>query len=101
MVQTFTVTLKNMEVRKIEETEIDIDGKIYRSLMIHFDDEEGSRLVFKDKQVDNIDKYHRGDIGELNLTISTENITKTAKNGSPYITEKTTMIIKSFVVKHK
>lgn len=96
MVQSFEVRLPKMEVRKIEEVELEIGENIYRSLNIHFDDEDCNRLVFKDKQIENKDKYSRGMIGTLTLVISTENITKTSKTGNPYITEKTTMVIKDF-----
>lgn len=96
MVQTFTVKMNNMEVRKVEEIELEIGENTYRSLNVHFDNEDCDRLVFKDKNVENKDKYQRGMIGTLELTISTENITKTSKTGNPYITEKTTMTIKDF-----
>lgn len=96
MVQSFDVTLSKMEVRKIEEVELEINGNVYRSLNIHFDDEECNRLVFKDKNIDNKDKYQRGMIGTLVLTISTENITKASKTGNSYIAEKTIMTIKDF-----
>ena len=96
MVQTFTVKMNNMEVRKVEEIELEIGENTYRSLNIHFDNEDCDRLVFKDKNVENKDKYQRGTIGTLELTISTENITKTSKTGNPYITEKTTITIKDF-----
>ena len=96
MVQTFTVKLPKMEVRKIEEVELEIGENTYRSLNIHFDTEDGDRLVFKDKNVENKDKYQRGTIGTLELTISIDNITKTSKTGIPYITEKTTITIKNF-----
>lgn len=97
MVQTFTVTLIDMEVRKVEEIELEIGEKTYRSLNIHFDDVDCNRLVFKDKLIDNLPKYERGVVGTLVLTISTENTTKTSKSGNPYITEKTTMVIKDFI----
>lgn len=96
MVQTFNVTMKDMEVRKVEEIELEINDKTYRSLNVHFDDVDCNRLVFKDKLTDNLPKYERGTIGTLVLTISTENATKTSKSGNPYITEKTTMVIKDF-----
>lgn len=97
MVQSFEVVLPKMEVRKVEEVELEIGENTYRSLNIHFDDEDCNRLVFKDKIIENKDKYKRGTIGTLKLTISTENITKTSKTGNAYITEKTTMTIKDFV----
>ena len=96
MVQTFNVTRTKMEVRKVEEVEYEIGDNTYRSLNVHFDDEDCNRLVFKDKLIENKEKYKRGMIGTLELTISTENITKTSKTGNPYIAEKTTIIIKDF-----
>ena len=101
MVQTFTVKLPKMEVRKVEEVEFEIGENTYRSLNIHFDDEEYNRLVFKDKDMENKEKYQRGTIGTLELVISTENTTKTSKTGTPYITEKTTMTIKNFTPNKK
>ena len=96
MVQTFNVTRTKMEVRKVEEVEYEIGDNTYRSLNVHFDDEDCNRLVFKDKLIENKEKYKRGMIGTLELTISTENTTKISKNGNPYIAEKTTIIIKDF-----
>ena len=97
MVQSFDVTLLKMEVRKVEEVELEIGENTYRSLNVHFDDEDCNRLVFKDKAIENKDKYKRGMVGTLKLTISTENTTKTSKTGNPYITEKTVITIKDFV----
>ena len=99
MVQTFTVKMNGMEVRKVEEVELEIGENTYRSLNVHFDNENCDRLVFKDKDMENKDKYQRGTIGTLELTISTENTTKTSKTGNPYITEKTTITIKDFTPK--
>lgn len=101
MVQSFVVKLPKMEVRKVEEVELEIGEKVYRSLNIHFDDEDCNRLVFKDKDMENKEKYQRGTIGTLELVISTENATKTSKSGNPYITEKTTMTIKNFTPNKK
>ena len=97
MVQSFDVTLPKMEVRKVEEVELEIGENTYRSLNVHFDDEDCNRLVFKDKAIENKDKYKRGMVGTLKLTISIENTTKTSKTGNPYITEKTVITIKDFV----
>ena len=99
MVQRFTVNMKDMEVRKVEEVEIEINENTYRSLLVHFDDIDCNRLAFKDKIVENKEKYTRGTVGTLELDISTENVTKSAKNGKPYITEKTVMLIKDFQAK--
>lgn len=98
MVQSFDVKLPNMEVRKVEEVEFEINENTYRSLNIHFDDEDCNRLIFKDKAIENKEKYKRGAVGTLTLTISTENVTKTSKTGSAYIAEKTTTTIKDFEV---
>ena len=96
MVQTFNVTRTKMEVRKVEDAVCEIGDNTYRSLNVHFDDENCNRLVFKDKAIENKEKYKRGMIGTLTLTISTENTTKISKNGNPYIAEKTTITIKDF-----
>lgn len=97
MVQSFDVTLPKMEVRKVEEVELEIGDNTYKSLNVHFDDEDCNRLVFKDKIIENIEKYKRGTVGTLKLTISVENTTKTSKAGNAYITEKTVITIKDFV----
>ena len=99
MVQSFTVKLNNMDIRKVEEVDVELVESTYRSLNIHFDDENCDRLVFKDKIMENKDKYQRGTIGTLELIISTENTTKTSKTGKTYIAEKTTMTIKEFTPK--
>ena len=96
MTQSFVCKLENMEVRMVKEEELDINGKIFRFLNIHFDDEEGERLIFKDRMIENKEKYQRGKIGTLKLTISNSEVIKTAKNGKPYIAEKTTITIKDF-----
>ena len=96
MVQNFDVKLPQMEVRKVEEVDLEIGEKTYKSLNVHFDDEECNRLVFKDKLIDNKEKYTRGTIGTLILNISTENTMKTSKTGNNYITEKTIITIKDF-----
>lgn len=97
MVQSFEVALTKMEVRKVEEVELEIGENTYRSLNVHFDDEDCNRLVFKDKAIENKEKYKRGTVGTLKLIISTENTTKISKTGNPYITEKTVITIKDFV----
>ena len=96
MVQSFDVALSKMEIRKVEDAVCEIGDNTYRSLNVHFDDENCNRLVFKDKAIENKEKYKRGMIGTLTLTISIENTTKIAKTGNPYIAEKTTITIKDF-----
>ena len=98
-VQTFTTVLKNMEVRKVDKIQLEIGEKVYESLDVKFDDEDGERLIFKDKNVGNFDKYVRGQVGDLSLQISTDNIIKEGKAGYTYISEKTVMTIKDFKVK--
>lgn len=99
-IQSFMIKMPDMEVRKVDEVEFEIEDKVYRSLQVHFDDADCNRLVFKDKQVENLEKYKRGQIGTLTLAISTDSTIKTGKNGKPYITEKTTMTIHDFEVKN-
>jgi hypothetical protein len=96
MVQTFKFTLEDMEVRKCEEVETAIGDNVYRSLSVNFDTKDGDRLIFKDRDVNNKDKYQRGHIGTLEITVSTDNVIKTSKSGSPYTTEKTTLLIHDF-----
>lgn len=93
MIQNFKVDLNNMEVRKVEEVTMEIKDKVYRSLQVHFDDEECNRLVFKDKIMDNKEKYCRGDIGTLTLSISTDGKITNAKDGHQYIKEDTVITI--------
>lgn len=100
MVQNFNVQLKEMEVRKVEEVSFEIDDKTYRSLLVHFDTEEGDRLVFKDKIVDNKEHYKRGDIGTLTINIATENKIKEGKIG-PYVVEQTNMKIQDWKPKRR
>lgn len=95
MVQSFDAAL-HMEVRKVEEAELEIGDKTYRYLNIHFDNDDCERYVFKDKNIDNKDKYKRGDIGTLIVTVSTENVVKSSKTGNSYISEKTSVVIKDF-----
>lgn len=97
MIQSFNVVLEDMEVRKIEQVEISINDKIFNSLDVHFDDASGNRLVFKDKNINNVNKYQRGIVGSLILNINTENVIKKNKNGNSYISEKTYITIKDFI----
>lgn len=97
MIQTFRAELRNMEVRKVEEVDLEINDKIYKSLAVSFDDENFDRLIFKDKDISNINKYKRGDIGTLVLNISTDSVIKTSKNGKPYNAEKTVITIRDWL----
>lgn len=98
MVQTYTVKMENMEVRKVEEVVLEIGDKEYPRLQVHFDNEDCDRLVFTDKVLDRKEVYKRGTIGTLTLSICTEATVKTSKNGKPYIGEKTKIEIEDFVV---
>ncbi len=93
MAQSFIAELKDMEVRKIEETAITIEGNCYPALRIHFDTPDADRLVFTDKQIDRKDLYHREEIGLLKLRISTYPVVRTAKDGKLYTVEKTSIVI--------
>ena len=101
MVQVFNAVLSDMEVRKVEETEVEINDKVYRSLLVHFDDVDCTRLVFKDRNIENKEKYVRGQIGTLTLEVSTENKIQTGKSGNQYIAEKTVITIHDWKVKKK
>lgn len=97
MVQTFTVKIENMEVRKVEEIELKFGDKIYPRLNVHFDDENGDRLVFIDKSITRKELYQRGTIGTLTLKIITEDVVKTEENGKSYTYEKTKIEIDEFI----
>ena len=99
MVQSFVVKMDNMEVRKVEEIELEIGDKIYPRLQVHFDNENLDRLVFTDKMVNRKDLYKRGTLGTLELTIITEATVKTSKAGKSYVGEKTKIEIADFIVK--
>lgn len=96
-VQSFnTKDLGKMEVRMVEEVNLEIGDKVYPRLQIHFDTEKGERLIFTDKDVTRKDIYQRGTVGTLELRIVTENVSKTSKAGSNYIAETIKIEIESF-----
>lgn len=96
-VQSFnTKELGKMEVRMVEEENLEIEGKVYPRLQIHFETERGERLTFIDKDVSRKDIYQKGTVGELELRIVTENVSKMSKTGSSYITETIKIVIESF-----
>lgn len=102
----FTEVTSDMEVRKVTPVEgtikSDRPGKsdvTYRYLEIGFDDENGDRHVFKDKDVDaHSDLYHRGDIGRLFLKIVTEDV---SKKDTTFVQERTKVYIHDFKVKKR
>ena len=91
----------DMEVRKVETVEGTIKSDrpgtsdtTYRYLEIGFDDEKGDRHIFKDKDVEgHSDLYHRGDVGRLYLTITTEDV---SKKDTTFVQERTKVYIKDF-----
>lgn len=94
----------DMEVRKVKLVEgtikSDRPGKpdtTYRYLEVGFDDENGDRHTFKDKDIEgHSDLYHRGDVGRLYLTITTEDY---SKKNTTFVQERTKVYIKDFKVK--
>lgn len=98
MVQAYTAEIKNMEVRMVKEIETEINDKVYRKLEIGFDNIDGERIVLIDKNLDNIEKYVRGNIGTVRLKITTETVVKTSKKGNNYAGEQTTILIEDFIV---
>ena len=95
--QTYTAEIKNLEVRKIEELEYKINDKTYKSLNIHFDNEDCDRIVIKDGNYGNKEKYKRGMIGTAIIRISSDNKIAKAKNGTDYVTEKMTVQLQDFI----
>ena len=98
MVQAYTAEIKYMEVRMVKEIETEINDKVYRKLEIGFDNIDGERIVLIDKNLDNIGKYVRGNIGTVRLKITTETVVKTSKKGNSYAGEQTTILIEDFIV---
>ena len=92
--QTYVVTKSNMEVRKSEIIETEIEGKVYRHQLIHFDDEEGNRIIFKDKNMNNI--YEKGMVGTLYLRITEDNIIKTSTKNNQYIGSRINVQIENY-----
>lgn len=102
MIDTVIAKVENMEVRKISVEERTIKGEagkadtVYRYIEVGFDDEAGDRHIFKDKAVDeHKDLYHRGDIGTLELSIITEDV---SKKNTTFVQEKTKVLINDFKV---
>lgn len=97
-IQTFNATMNNMEVRKVEKLENTFNGKTYVTLQIHFDDEEGNRLIFKDKNVDRESFYKRGMVGTLTLRIIDEPIIKTSTKNTDYqyVSDRISITIEDF-----
>lgn len=83
-IQTFVTKIEKMEVRKIEIIENEINEKVYRHMLVHFDNEDGDRLIFKDKDMSRESTYKRGVIGTLYLRIIDEPIIKTSTKNTDY-----------------
>ncbi len=77
---TMVVQMNNVEIRNVEmvEKEFEVTEKgeakviTSRYLDIKADDENCERIYLKDKNVDNLENYHRGDIGTFTLRIACE-----------------------------
>lgn len=98
MVQSYTAEIRNMEVRMVKEVDTEINDKVYRKLEIGFDNIDGERIVLTDKNLDNAEKYVRGNVGTVRLKITTENVVKVSKKGNNYAGEQTTILIEDFIV---
>lgn len=65
------------EVRAVELVENEFKGENgeiqkYSYIDLKVDDKNGDRIFLKDKNVDNINKYKRGDIGDFIIVIDAE-----------------------------
>lgn len=76
---TLHALLKNCEIRKVilEENKFtDNTGKeiAYKHILLVCDeiDNDENRIYLKDKQIDNYEKYHRGDILDISVRIDVE-----------------------------
>lgn len=74
--QVITTTI-HAEVRKVEMVEGDIVDKEtkaiknhYKYLVISCDDDEGNRIYFKDKNIENEPIYTRGTMGTVHFRIT-------------------------------
>lgn len=74
----FTATVPNVEIRKVEDVDASFtgkDGKVIESHYIKLTCDVGDdvdRAFFKDKNMGNISKYQRGDVGTLVIRIDVE-----------------------------
>ena len=104
MVQSFLVTMKEMECRKCTPQHnvwADSEGNEHESskLEVQFDDIECNRIVLYDKNMEHESNYVRGKVGTVTLKITTEVQVKMDKKGRPYPTEKTSIFIEDFTAK--
>lgn len=100
MVQAYISTIENMEVRVVDKVEGVIKSKDkkkpdieYRYLEVGFDDVNGHRLVFKDKDMSRENFYKRGMIGTLALQTTVEYV---SKQDTSYVSEKERTVIHDF-----
>ncbi len=69
--------IPEVEIRAVEVVEnsfLSDDGKEIKSSYIDIkaDDKNLNRIYLKDKCLDNLDRYHRGDIGDFTILIDAE-----------------------------
>ncbi len=75
-VYTMYANIENAEIRAVNlvQNEFNSNGKkvSYEYIDLKVDDENGERIYLKDKCVDNMENYHRGDIGTFVIRIECE-----------------------------
>ena len=98
MMQVCKAEMRNMEVRKVEDEDLDSCDKSYPRFKISFDDASGNRVVFIDKNRERFDSYEKGQIGTLILKITNKEIVKTFTNGGRRVEEITKVEIEDFIV---
>lgn len=101
--QTFVTTIENAEVRCVKEIKKSFCHPLtgnpvnYEHLEIGFDDENGNRLTFIDRDMSRKELYKRGTTGTIKLKVITETAVGQAKDGVPYTYEKTKYEINDFI----
>ena len=98
MVQVCKAEMRNMEVRKVEDEDLDSCDKSYPRFKISFDDENGNRVIFTDKNRERFDSYKKGQIGTLILKITNESFTKVFEYGGKGMKDSTKVEIEDFIV---
>ena len=71
-VYTLLAEVKNVEIRKVEDTSYEFNEKEYHRIDLQCDDEDGERIYFTDKNMENLPRYKRGLIGTFKIRIDCE-----------------------------
>lgn len=98
MVQVYKVKMENMEVRKVEKEDLNINGKIYPILNVSFDDENVDRVILIDNDLERFNSYKKGQVGTLILKITNELFMQDLLNGSQSLEDTTTIEIEDFIL---